>query len=389
MYNFDDIAKRRNTYSLKWDVKDNELPMWVADMDFKCCDVITKAIKDRADIGAYGYSDVPDEYFDSYISFWRDRHNVILEKKDMIFSLGVVPSLSTAVRSLTKVAERVVILTPVYNIFFNSIYNNGRYIIEIPLDYKNGEYNINYSALEEELKNPQTTLLILCNPHNPVGRIWTSEELTRIGHLCNKNNVTIVSDEIHCDIVRENKSYTSFYSLDDECKNNSVVLLSATKCFNMAGIHSSIAVIHNRVLRHKFNRELNNSECAEGNFFSFEPVIAALNEGRVWLDEVNKYIDNNFKYYYDFIKNNIPDAKAIKEDATYLAWLDISNITEDDIELQKFIREDTGLYVTEGSEYGKAGKGFLRINLATSLENVQNGLKRLKKGIENYRKRLQ
>ena len=389
MYNFDDIANRRNTYSLKWDVKDNELPMWVADMDFKCCDVITKAIKDRADIGAYGYSDIPDEYFDSYVSFWRDRHNVILEKKDMIFSLGVVPSLSASVRALTNVAERVVILTPVYNIFFNSIYNNGRYIIEIPLEYKNNEYSIDYSKLEEELKNPQTTLLILCNPHNPVGKIWTKEELTKIGHLCINNNVTIVSDEIHCDITRNNKNYTSFYSLDDECKNNSVVLLSATKCFNMAGVHSSIAVIHNRRLYNKFNRELNNSECAEGNFFSFAPVIAALNDGREWLKELNEYIDGNFEYYYDFIKNSIPLAKTIKEDATYLAWLDVSAITDDDRELQAFIRENTGLYVSDGSEYGKAGKGFLRINLATSRENVQEGLKRLKKGIENYRKRLQ
>jgi cystathionine beta-lyase len=389
MYNFSKLAERKNTTSYKWDNTKSQLPMNIADMDFMCAPEIIDSLRKRVEIGAYGYSIIPDELFEAYKDYEYRNHNIKYDTKDMIFSLGVVPSISTIVRALTNPRERIIILTPNYNIFFNSIYNNGRYIIEIPLDYKNGEYNINYSALEEELKNPQTTLLILCNPHNPVGRIWTSEELTRIGHLCNKNNVTIVSDEIHCDIVRENKSYTSFYSLDDECKNNSVVLLSATKCFNMAGIHSSIAVIHNRVLRHKFNRELNNSECAEGNFFSFEPVIAALNEGRVWLDEVNKYIDNNFKYYYDFIKNNIPDAKAIKEDATYLAWLDISNITEDDIELQKFIREDTGLYVTEGSEYGKAGKGFLRINLATSLENVQNGLKRLKKGIENYRKRLQ
>ena len=384
MYDFDNIAERRNTGSLKWDVKENELPMWVADMDFKAPECIRKIIEERLEVCAYGYSDVPEEYYDSYIKFWNDKHKVLFDRNDMIFSTGVVPSLSASVRALTNVAERVVILTPVYNIFFNSIYNNGRNIIEIPLLLNDGKYSIDYASLENELKNPQTTMLIMCNPHNPVGVIWSKEELAKIGHLCAINDVVVVSDEIHSDITRNNMNYNSFYGINDECKNNSIVLVSASKAFNLAGFQASMAVIHNRKLYNKFNRELNTSECAEGNFFSFYASIAAFNEGREWLNELNLYIDKNFEYYYDFIKNNIKNAKTIKEEATYLAWLDVRDITMDDIKLSKFIRERTGLYISAGSSYGKSGRGFLRINLATSKKNVIDGLNRLKKGIELF-----
>ena len=384
MYDFDNIAERRNTGSLKWDVKENELPMWVADMDFKAPECIRKIIEERLDVCAYGYSDVPEEYYDSYIKFWNYKHKVLFDRNDMIFSTGVVPSLSASVRALTNVAERVVILTPVYNIFFNSIYNNGRNIIEIPLLLNDGKYSIDYDSLENELKNPQTTMLIMCNPHNPVGVIWSKEELAKIGYLCAINDVVVVSDEIHSDITRNNMNYNSFYGINDECKNNSIVLISASKAFNLAGFQASMAVIHNRKLYNKFNRELNTSECAEGNFFSFYASIAAFNEGREWLNELNLYIDKNFEYYYDFIKNNIKNAKTIKEEATYLAWLDVRNITMDDIKLSKFIRERTGLYISAGSSYGKSGRGFLRINLATSKKNVIDGLNRLKKGIELF-----
>ena len=384
MYDFDNIAERRNTGSLKWDVKENELPMWVADMDFKAPECIRRIIEERLDVCAYGYSDVPEEYYDSYIKFWNDKHKVLFDRNDMIFSTGVVPSLSASVRALTNVAERVVILTPVYNIFFNSIYNNGRNIIEIPLLLNDGKYSIDYDSLENELKNPQTTMLIMCNPHNPVGVIWSKEELAKIGHLCAINDVVVLSDEIHSDITRNNMNYNSFYGINDECKNNSIVLVSASKAFNLAGFQASMAVIHNRKLYNKFNRELNTSECAEGNFFSFYASIAAFNEGREWLNELNLYIDKNFEYYYDFIKNNIKNAKTIKEEATYLAWLDVRDITMDDIKLSKFIREKTGLYISAGSSYGKSGRGFLRINLATSKKNVIDGLNRLKKGIDLF-----
>ena len=358
--------------------------MWVADMDFKAPECIRRIIEERLDVCAYGYSDVPEEYYDSYIKFWNDKHKVLFDRNDMIFSTGVVPSLSASVRALTNVAERVVILTPVYNIFFNSIYNNGRNIIEIPLLLNDGKYSIDYDSLENELKNPQTTMLIMCNPHNPVGVIWSKEELAKIGHLCAINDVVVLSDEIHSDITRNNMNYNSFYGINDECKNNSIVLVSASKAFNLAGFQASMAVIHNRKLYNKFNRELNTSECAEGNFFSFYASIAAFNEGREWLNELNLYIDKNFEYYYDFIKNNIKNVKTIKEEATYLAWLDVRDITMDDIKLSKFIREKTGLYISAGSSYGKSGRGFLRINLATSKKNVIDGLNRLKKGIDLF-----
>ena len=232
MYNFDDISDRYNTYSLKWDCDKNILPMWVADMDFKVLPEIKEAVIKRSNIESYGYSITPDEYFDAYKNFFLRNHDILHDKKDMIFSLGVVPSISSMVRSLTNIGDNVIILTPVYNIFFNSIRNNHRVILECPLDYNNYEYNINFVDLENKLKDDKTTLLIFCNPHNPIGKIWEYDDLKKLVDLCNKYNVTIISDEIHCDIAT--RKYTPIYKVEGSEKNT-VVCLSETKCFNMAG----------------------------------------------------------------------------------------------------------------------------------------------------------
>ena len=382
MYNFDELAKRRNTYSYKWDVKDNELPMWVADMDFNCLPEISEAIKKRLEINAFGYSYTPEEYYEAFISFWKRRHNVEYKRDEMVFSTGVVPSLSSAVRALSNIDDGVIIFTPVYNIFFNSIRNNKRRIIECPLIYKDNRYEIDYELFSKYAKDNKNTLLIFCNPGNPVGRIWTRDEMERVAKIAYDNNVIIVSDEIHADIVRSDLSYIPFYSLSDIAKNNSLSLISATKCFNMAGVQASLALSANKEILKKFDRDLNTSECAEGNFFCFEATIAALNNGDNWLNELNLYIDNNFKYLEDYLNKYLPKLKLTKREATYLAWVNISAYSNDSLKFRDFIREKTGLFVSDGVEYGASGEGFIRINLATSLSNVKDGLLRLSNGIK-------
>ncbi|MCR5113848.1 MAG: PatB family C-S lyase [Acholeplasmatales bacterium] len=387
MYDFDNTANRRNTYSLKWDVKENELPMWVADMDFRCAPEIFEAINERLSIGALGYSNTPNSYFEAYKAFWERRHNVSYNIEDMVFSTGVVPSLSSAVRALTNIGDGVIILTPVYNIFFNSIRNNKRNIIECPLIYNsNGTYDIDFEAFELVAQDKNNTMLIFCNPGNPTGRIWTKDELIRIGDICKKNNITVVSDEIHCDIIKEGEEYIPFYSVNDVCKDISLTLISATKCFNMAGIQASLALSSNKEILRRFNRQLNTDECAEGNFICYGATIAALNKGEAWLNEMNKYVDNNFKLLEEFLKD-YPELVLTKRSATYLAWLNISKITNESEEFTKFLRDKTGLFITEGDEYGKSGKGFVRINLATSKANILDGLNRFKIGVKLWKSR--
>ncbi len=234
-YDFDTPVDRRGTDSYKWDVKDGELPMWVADMDFKTAPEITAAIQRRAEHGVYGYSLVPDEWYDAVTGWWRRRHSFNIEKEWLIFCTGVVPAVSSIVRKLTTVAEKIVVLSPVYNIFYNSIVNNGRRVLECSLAYSDGVYDIDWDGLETALSDTQTTMLIFCNPHNPVGKIWDRDTLARVGEMCRRNHVTVISDEIHCDVTDPGRGYVPFASASETCRSISVTCVAPTKCFNMAG----------------------------------------------------------------------------------------------------------------------------------------------------------
>ena len=380
MYNFDLEPKRRNTNSLKWNVKEDELPMWVADMDFKTAPEITNEFIKRLESGIYGYNDIPDSFYDAYINWWEKYHHFKMEKEWIFFSTGVVPTISSAVRRLTSVGDNVLIITPVYNIFYNSILNNKRIVLESPLIYKDGSYEIDFIDLEEKLKNEKTTLLIFCNPHNPVGKIWSKDELIKVGKLCKKYNVNVISDEIHCDIVRPGLNYIPFASCSDVNADISVTCIAPTKCFNLAGIQTSAVVIKNKELKRIVERGLNTDECAEGNTLAvITPEVAF--KCKNWLDEMNEYVFNNRKIVEDYIKENIKDLKVIKADATYLIWIDCNSITKDDRALCNVIREKTGLYLSCGSAYGKTGAGFIRMNVATTKKIVLEGLEKFKKGI--------
>lgn len=396
-YDFDTPVDRGNTDSYKWDIRPGELPMWVADMDFKTAPEIVEAMRKRLEHGVFGYGTVPEEWYSAYMKWWRERHHFEIDKRWLVFCTGVVPAISTCVRKLTAPAENVLVQTPVYNIFFNSIRNNGRNILTNPLkEVSNGSgdgndpdgfhYEMDFDDLELKLKDPQTTLMLLCNPQNPSGRIWDRDTLARVGELCAKYNVTVLSDEIHCDIVEPGVEYVPFASASDICRDNSVTCISASKAFNLAGLQSAAVMIPEKNLRHKVWRALNTDEVAEPNSFAITSTVAAFEEGGEWLDELREYISGNRKLVKEYLRDNIPELKLFDGDATYLLWIDarkvIKRLEPDNKNLAAFIRKKTGLYLSDGSEYGT--EGFLRMNVACPRSYVQEGLLRLAKGVHIY-----
>lgn len=391
IYDFDTPVNRRNTSSLKWDVSENELPMWVADMDFKTAPEIHEAIKQRAESGIFGYTVIPKEWQEAYAEWWRKRHGFEMQKEYLIFCTGVVPAISSIVRKLTTPAEKVLIQTPVYNIFFNSIINNGRQVLECPLGYDSeaAEYSINFDELEKKLSDPQTSLMILCNPHNPIGKIWDKDTLSTIGELCLKHNVTVISDEIHCDLTDPGLEYIPFASVSDACRDNSITCIAPTKTFNLAGIQTAAVYIPNPVLRHKVWRGLNTDEVAEPNFFAADAAAAAYKNGEKWLDQLRNYIYDNKNTVYSFIKKEIPNIKAVFSQATYLIWIDctefLSGLKPDvnnENSAAEIIRRKSGLYLSSGGQFGGNGKNFVRMNVACPRSFVEEGLNRLKMSLQ-------
>ncbi|MGN0107075.1 MAG: MalY/PatB family protein [Hominilimicola sp.] len=387
-YNFNEVTDRRNTNSLKWSVGENELPMWVADMDFKTAPEITAAIMKRAEHGIFGYNTVPDEWYSAYINWWQSRYHFEIEKEWLIFCTGIVPAISSVVRKLTTPAENVLVLTPVYNIFFNSIVNNGRNVLECPLRYNAAEYDIDFTDLEKKLSDPQTTMMILCNPHNPIGKIWSRETLKRIGELCCKYHVIVLSDEIHCDLTESGKCYIPFASVSEQCRMNSITCVAPTKSFNLAGLQTAAVIVPNEKLRNKVNRGLNTDEVAEPNSFAVSAAVAAYTAGAEWLDELRKYIDENRALVSEFIQKELPQIQLIKSESTYLLWLDCGKICGYSSGITQFIRNTTGLYLSDGQQYGTGGERFLRLNIACPRISLTDGLQRLKKGILEYDKWL-
>lgn len=383
-YDFDTPVNRRNTYSLKWDVKENELPMWVADMDFQTAPEVREAIQKRAAHGVFGYSIVPEEWYQAYIQWWESRHGFRMDAEWLIFCTGVVPAISSIVRKLTTPAEKVLVLTPVYNIFFNSILNNGRQVLESRLQYDGESYSIDYADLEAKLADPQTSMLIFCNPHNPVGKIWQAEELRKVGELCRKHHVVVVSDEIHCDLTEPGLGYVPFASVSEDCRDNSITCIAPTKAFNLAGMQTAAVCVPDPVLRHKVWRGLNTDEVAEPNAFAIQAAVAAFTRGGAWLDELRCYLHENKVWTTQYIQKEIPQLKVVASQATYLMWLDCSRLTDSSEELADVIRESTGLYLSEGGQYGGDGTHFLRLNVACPRSVLEDGLNRLKKGVEAY-----
>ncbi len=382
---FDRITDRRGTSSLKWDVGENELPLWVADMDFRTAPAVQEALEKRVSHGIFGYSVVPESWAESYAGWWSRRHGFEIKKEWLIFTTGVVPAISSCVRKLTTAAEKVLVQTPCYNIFFNSIINNGRIPVESPLGFDGKKYFIDFERLEKDLSDPQVSMMILCNPQNPTGNIWPREELSRIGELCRKHGVVVFSDEIHCDIVKPGEGYVPFASASETCAEISVSAVAPTKCFNIAGINTAAVVVANPILRHKVFRALNTDEVAEPNAFAVDAAVAAFTKGDGWLDALNKYLFSNRAYAADFIRSLDAGFTVVDGSATYLLWV---NVGEDGDSFAENLRRKTGLYVAGGSEYGKCGREFVRINLACPRKVLEDAMMRLKSFVDSRKSRM-
>jgi len=382
-YDFERIVNRRGTASLKWDVEEQELPMWVADMDFQTAPEIMAAIRERADHGIFGYTVVPDAWYKAIQDWWKKRHGFLIEKEWLLFSTGVVPAISSIVRKMTTAGENIVIQTPVYNVFFNSIRNNGRNVLESRLRWDNGQYRIDFEDLEEKFKNPQTTMMILCNPHNPIGKIWDRETLERVGELAYKHHVLVLSDEIHCDLTDPGHEYIPFASVSEMCRKNSITCIAPTKTFNLAGLQTAAVAVPDENLRHKVNRGLNTDEVAEPNVFAITAAVAAFTKGEAWLEELRSYLKANKDYVREYLALEIPEITAVPSDATYLLWLDCRKLIGDSTMLCRFIRSDSGLYLSDGKDYGN-GQSHLRMNVACPREQLREGMARLKKSVAAY-----
>ena len=384
MYDFDAVIDRRNDDSIKWKVAENELPMWVADMDFQAAPEILEALRNRLNQGVFGYTDIPDSWYDAYIGWWERRHGLKMEKETLFFSTGVVYSISAIIAHLTNADENVVVQSPVYNNFYNCIENAGRHVLENRLLYKDGAYSIDFADLEEKFANPQTSLMILCNPHNPISKIWDAEDLAKIGELAKKYNVTVIADEIHCDITRPGTRYTPFAAVSEACREVSITCIAPTKTFNLAGLHTSAVYVSNPALRRKVRHALHAAKLSAPNSFATVAAIAAFEHGEKWLDNLQEYLFENRRLVENFLASELPEISVVKGDATYLVWLDISSLQETGKNFAAFLRQKTGLFLIGGNVYGTGGEHFLRMNIACPRSVCLDGLNRLKQGVRDF-----
>lgn len=381
-YNFDEVINRNNTNCSKWDTtKDGVLPMWVADMDFKVASPILNSLQKRTIHGVFGYTMIPNDFYEAEIYWWEKRHKFKIKKEWIEPTVGVIPSISAVVQAFCNEGDKVLIQSPVYNYFNSSITNNKCEIIRNDLVYKDNKYSIDFDNFEKKLKDEKVKLFILCNPHNPVGRVWSFEELKRVGELCIKNAVIILSDEIHRDLVYSEFKYTPMASISSDILNQTITCTAPSKTFNLAGLKTSNIIVANKEYKEKINKSLNINETIEPNIYGIEALISAYTKSENWLDEVLVYLENNKDFAIDFL-NKIDGLKLVKPEATYLLWIDCRKLGIHSDELVRIIEKQGKLRITSGTTYGKNGDNFIRINIACSLETLEDGLNRLKKTIK-------
>lgn len=370
-YDFDKIMNRRGTSCVKWDsTPEGVLPMWVADMDFETAPVVIDALKKRLEHGAFGYTRVPDEYYGAIEGWFSRRHHWHIAREQVIYTSGVVPALSAVVKALARPGGNVLIQTPVYNCFFSSIRNNGCRILESPLIADGDTYRFDFEDVERKLSDPQTDLMILCNPHNPVGRVWRREELERLADLCKKHSVRVVSDEIHCELVMPGSEYVPYALVDKTC----ISLVSPSKAFNIAGLQIANIICPDEQTKALIDRAININEVCDVNPFGVLALVAAYNEGGEWLDELNCYLYQNYLYMREFCRKNLPEYPVCKLEGTYLAWMDCRHLGLSSVELDRKLQCEARLRLNPGSMYGEAGEGYMRWNLACPRALLEDGL---------------
>lgn len=383
-YNFDEIIPRRGTNSYKWDSAGDAdvLPMWVADMDFRTAPPVVEALRKRAEHGIFGYVRVPDAYYAAVTNWFARRHDWQIEKEWIIYTTGVVPALSAVIKALTIPGDKVMVQTPVYNCFFSSIRNNGCGMIANPLIYRNGTYQIDFADLEQKAADPSVKVLLLCNPHNPAGRVWTKQELTRIGDICIRNNVWVVADEIHCELVFPGHIYIPFASISQEFLMHSVTCTSPSKAFNLAGLQIANIISADTDIRMKIDKAINVNEVCDVNPFGVEALMAAYNDSEEWLEELKQYLFANYNYLRAYFAECLPEFPVLMLEGTYLVWVDCSVLNQSSDETVKTLLEKEKLWVNEGGLYGEAGEGFIRINIACPRQQLIEGLNRLRRALK-------
>lgn len=386
-YNFDEIVERRGTNSYKWDLPKREdiIPMWVADMDFKTAPCIIEALKKRVEHGVFGYNFVPDSYYDAVINWFDRRHQWKIQREDILYTSGVVPAISCSLKAMTMPGDKVLIQTPVYNCFFSSIKNNGCEVLENPLRRQGDSYVIDFEDFERKCADEKTTVFLLCNPHNPSGRVWTKEELEHMNDICLKHGVKVIADEIHCELTMPGYTYQPFAAVSDACRDNSVVLNSPSKAFNIAGLQIANIVCHQPERRQRINRALNINEVCDVNAFGIIALQEAYNNGGEWLDELKQYLYENYVALKEFFAEYLPKLEVCRLEGTYLAWVDLSRIELTADEAAHDLLEHVKVLVNSGTMYGqKDGFCYLRINLACPRATLMEGLKRIGRELSPY-----
>ena len=376
-YDFQTVIDRHSTNSLKWDLFDDDYPMWVADMDFMVAPKIQQTILKRASHPVFGYSIVPDSLFEAYISWWDRRYGLKMSRDEMLYATGVMPSISSMIRCLTDVGDEILIQSPVYHVFFYVIEDNNRKVLENELIFRDGNYEIDFDDLDEKLS--KVKMMILCNPQNPVGKIWSKEELGQIGELCKKHDVILISDEIHCDLTDPGTSYNPFMTSSDY--NNTILCISPSKSFNVAGFQSSVVYTKNPELLEKIRTQFHVDNSDSCNVFAVSAVEAAYNESEDWLEELKEVIFENKQIVKDYLEKELPVIRLVECDATYLLWLDCTSLNVSSNVLSEFLRSNQGLFLSSGSDFGQVGDGFLRLNIACPSKLLKEGLLRLKAGV--------
>ena len=380
-YDFDELVERRGTNCVKWDESpsDDVIPLWVADMDFRVAPAIQNALEQRVAHGVFGYNIVPESYYEAVISWFRRRHQWEIQRQWIFYTTAVVPAMSCVIKALTMPGEKVLILSPAYNCFFSSIRNNGCEVLESPLKAVGDTFEIDWQDFEAKCADEKTTLFLLCNPHNPSGRVWTKNELQRMYDICHQHDVKVASDEIHCELIMPGQQFVPFGTITDDC----VVMNSPSKNFNTAGLQIANIICSHPSWRRRIDRAININEVCDVNPFGIVALEAAYNESEDWIDELCQYLWGNYTVLRDFIGNNIPQWKVCRLEGTYLPWVDISAMGITSQELCDRLLRDAKVWINPGTMYGpKTGEGYVRLNIATQRSRLVEALNRVAKALE-------
>jgi len=389
-WNFDEPAKREGTNCIKYDLREeifgvkDVIPMWVADMDFNTPEFIVKALQNRLNHELYGYTFRPPEYFLSIIGWLKNRHNWEVEKEWISFCPGIVPALNFCTLAFTQPGDSIIVQPPVYFPFFSAIESHGRNLIYNRLKEVEGKWVMDYDSLVDSIDR-KTKMIIISNPHNPVGRVWTREELNNLAEICLKNNIIILSDEIHCDLVLPGFTHTPVASLSEKIAEITITCIAPSKTFNLAGLSTSSVIISNPVLRKSYTRVVDNLHLGGGNIFGTIASIAAYSHGHQWLDALLDYIDHNIDFVEDYCRKMIPEILPVQPEATYMIWLDCRKFGMTGKELQNFFVKSAGIGMNEGSTFGPGGEGFMRMNIAATHETVVKAMEKIERAVTELR----